>query len=146
MASATAAQGRRSIDRGARRRGDERCRAAERRQHETSPVALAAADREKITRSTSWRISAAAGEGSAREDRRRHDGLQEGAGRAAGDFEKAVDGCARRACQAAAKKAGASPTEGTVERVHPRRRQIGVLVEVNCETDFVARTTSSRRS
>ncbi|MBE3575929.1 MAG: translation elongation factor Ts [Firmicutes bacterium] len=57
-----------------------------------------------------------------------------------GDAEKAVAYLREKGLAAAAKKAGREATEGLVEAyIHPGGR-IGVLVEVNCETDFVANT------
>jgi len=59
---------------------------------------------------------------------------------AAGDVEKAIDLLRVRGLSKAAKKAGRDTSEGLVASyIHPGNR-IGVLVEVNCETDFVART------
>lgn len=58
----------------------------------------------------------------------------------AGNVEKAVDYLRSKGLSAAAKKVGRIATEGLVGAyVHPGGK-IGVLVEVNCETDFVART------
>jgi len=58
----------------------------------------------------------------------------------AGDLEKAIEILRVRGLSKAAKKAGRETTEGMVlSYIHPGNR-IGVLVEVNCETDFVART------
>ena len=58
----------------------------------------------------------------------------------AGDLEKAVDYLRQKGLAAAAKKADRVATDGAVGAyVHPGGK-IGVLVEVNCETDFVART------
>jgi len=59
---------------------------------------------------------------------------------AAGDVEKAVALLRERGLAAAAKRAGREAREGTVASyIHPGGR-VGVLIEVNCETDFVART------
>ncbi len=59
---------------------------------------------------------------------------------AAGDVDKAIDLLRVRGLSKAAKKAGRDTSEGlVVSYIHPGNR-IGVLVEVNCETDFVART------
>ncbi|MBN2406493.1 MAG: translation elongation factor Ts [Elusimicrobia bacterium] len=56
------------------------------------------------------------------------------------DIEKAVDYLRQKGKAAAAKKASRDASEGIVySYIHPGDR-IGVLVEVNCETDFVART------
>jgi len=57
-----------------------------------------------------------------------------------GDAEKAVEYIKKKGLAKAAKKAGAIAAEGVVHAyIHPGSR-IGVLVEVNCQTDFVART------
>ncbi len=57
-----------------------------------------------------------------------------------GDLEKAVDGLRKKGLAAAAKKAGRITAEGAVGSYIHAGGKIGVLVEVNCETDFVART------
>jgi len=57
-----------------------------------------------------------------------------------GDQEKAVDYLRRKGLAAAAKKASQEASEGLVGAyIHPGGK-IGVLVELNCVTDFVART------
>ena len=57
-----------------------------------------------------------------------------------GDIEKATALLRERGMASAAKRAGREANEGLVSRyIHPGSR-IGVLIEVNCETDFVART------
>ncbi|MEW6573033.1 MAG: translation elongation factor Ts [Bacillota bacterium] len=56
------------------------------------------------------------------------------------DIEKAIVFLREKGLAAAAKRAGRTASEGLVSAyVHPGNR-IGVLVEVNCETDFVAKT------
>ncbi|MGH7794406.1 MAG: translation elongation factor Ts [Candidatus Binatia bacterium] len=58
-----------------------------------------------------------------------------------GDVRKAVDYLRRKGLAAAAKKADRVAADGAVGAyVHPGGK-IGALVEINCETDFVARTT-----
>lgn len=57
-----------------------------------------------------------------------------------GDIEKAVDFLREKGLAAASKKAGRVATEGLVEAYIHAGGRIGVLVEVNCETDFVAMT------
>ena len=58
----------------------------------------------------------------------------------AGDLEKAVDALRKSGAAKAEKRSGRSANEGRVESyIHPGSR-VGVLIEVNCETDFVART------
>jgi elongation factor Ts len=59
----------------------------------------------------------------------------------AGDLENAVNYLRQKGLAAAAKKAERVAADGAVGAyVHPGGK-IGVLVEINCETDFVARTT-----
>jgi elongation factor Ts len=61
-------------------------------------------------------------------------------GEAQGDMEKAIDLLRKKGLSAAAKKAGRVTAEGAVGSYIHAGGKIGVLVEVNCETDFVART------
>ena len=56
-----------------------------------------------------------------------------------GDLEKAVDWLRAKGAAKAAKKAGRAATEGLVNAYIHGGGKLGVLVEVNCETDFVAR-------
>jgi len=56
-----------------------------------------------------------------------------------GDFEKAIDYLRQKGLASAAKKAGRTAAEGLVSS-YIHMDKIGVLVEVNCETDFVAKT------
>lgn len=56
-----------------------------------------------------------------------------------GDMEKAIDFLREKGLAAAAKKAGRIAAEGLVESYIHGEGRIGVLVEVNCETDFVAK-------
>ena len=57
-----------------------------------------------------------------------------------GDMDKAVDFLREKGLAAAAKKAGRIAAEGLVEAYIHGAGRIGVMVEVNCETDFVAKT------
>ena len=57
-----------------------------------------------------------------------------------GDLEKAIDFLREKGLAAAAKKSGRVTAEGLVESYIHGGGRIGVLVEVNCETDFVAKT------
>ncbi|WP_017813708.1 MULTISPECIES: translation elongation factor Ts [Paenibacillus] len=57
-----------------------------------------------------------------------------------GDIAKAVDVLREKGLSAAANKAGRAATEGTVESYIHAGGRIGVLVEINCETDFVGKT------
>ena len=59
---------------------------------------------------------------------------------AGGDMEKAVDVLRKKGLAAAAKRAGRVAAEGAVGSYIHAGGKIGVLVEVNCETDFVAKT------
>jgi elongation factor Ts len=57
-----------------------------------------------------------------------------------GDFENAIRYLRERGLAAAAKKAGRATAEGTIGSYIHAGGKIGVLIEINCETDFVART------
>jgi elongation factor Ts len=57
-----------------------------------------------------------------------------------GDFEKAIEYLRKKGIASAAKKAGRATKEGAVASYIHGEGRVGVLVEVNCETDFVART------
>lgn len=59
---------------------------------------------------------------------------------AGGDVEKAVTVLRTRGQAKAAKRAGRTTAQGTVGHYIHTGGQVGVLVEVNCESDFVART------
>lgn len=57
-----------------------------------------------------------------------------------GDLGKAVDYLRQKGLSLAAKKSGRAASEGLVSSYIHAGGRIGVLVEINCETDFVART------
>jgi elongation factor Ts len=57
-----------------------------------------------------------------------------------GDMEKAVDFLRKKGLATAAKRAGRATSEGTVQSYIHMGGKIGVMVEVDCETDFVAKT------
>lgn len=57
-----------------------------------------------------------------------------------GNFEKAVDYLRQKGLATAAKRAGRVASEGRIGSYIHAGAKIGVLVEVNCETDFVAKT------
>ncbi len=57
-----------------------------------------------------------------------------------GDIDKAIEFLREHGLAAAAKKAGRIATEGLVESYIHGGGRIGVLLEINCETDFVAKT------
>lgn len=61
-----------------------------------------------------------------------------------GDIQKAVELLREKGLSAAANKAGRVATEGLVESYIHGGGRVGVLVEVNCETDFVAKTEQFR--
>jgi len=57
-----------------------------------------------------------------------------------GDFDEATTILRKRGLASAAKKAGRATSEGTIGHRLSADRSAGILVEVNCESDFVART------
>ncbi len=57
-----------------------------------------------------------------------------------GDFEKAIEILRKKGLAKAAKKAGRETKEGLIISYIHHNGKIGVLLELNCETDFVART------
>jgi elongation factor Ts len=62
-----------------------------------------------------------------------------------GDFNKAVEFLREKAQATAEKRSDRVASEGTVELYSHGNGRVGVMVEVNCETDFVARSESFRR-
>lgn len=58
---------------------------------------------------------------------------------AKGDFEQAIDILRKKGIAAVARRAGRTAAEGLIDSYIHTGGKIGVLVEVNCETDFVAR-------
>jgi len=64
---------------------------------------------------------------------------------AGGDMDRAVEILREKGLASAQKRAGRSATQGVIDAyIHPNNT-VGVLVEVNCETDFVAKTDEFRR-
>lgn len=64
---------------------------------------------------------------------------------AEGDIEKAADLLRKKGAAVAEKRAGNITSEGLVHAyIHPGSR-VGVLIELNCETDFVARTEDMKQ-
>lgn len=61
-----------------------------------------------------------------------------------GDFEKAVDFLREKGLATAAKRSDRTASEGMVELYSHGGGRVGVMVEVNCETDFVARSEAFR--
>ncbi len=62
-----------------------------------------------------------------------------------GDFQKAVDYLREKGMATAAKRADRATANGMVELYSHGNGRVGVMVEVNCETDFVARSESFRQ-
>ncbi|MDI6795349.1 MAG: translation elongation factor Ts [Desulfatibacillaceae bacterium] len=58
-----------------------------------------------------------------------------------GDMEQAIDFLRKKGIATAQKRAGRSVSEGSVQSYIHMGGKIGVLVEINCETDFVAKNT-----
>jgi elongation factor Ts len=63
---------------------------------------------------------------------------------AGGDFDKAVDFLREKGLATAAKRSDRTASEGMVELYSHGGGRVGVMVEVNCETDFVARSEAFR--
>ena len=63
---------------------------------------------------------------------------------AEGDFDKAVDYLRQKGLAKAAKRSDRDASEGIVELYSHGDGRVGVMVEVNCETDFVARSDDFR--
>ena len=61
-------------------------------------------------------------------------------GETGGDMEKAVDLLRQKGLAVAQKRAGRSTSEGVVQTYIHAGGKLGVMIEVNCETDFVAKT------
>jgi elongation factor Ts len=62
-----------------------------------------------------------------------------------GDYQKAVDFLREKGMATAAKRADRQASNGTVELYSHGNGRVGVMVEVNCETDFVARSEQFRK-
>jgi len=61
-------------------------------------------------------------------------------GEADGDIKKAIDFLRKKGLAKAAKRAGRSTSEGVIYSYIHTGAKLGVLVEINCESDFVAKT------
>ena len=57
-----------------------------------------------------------------------------------GDMDKSIDFLRKKGLATAAKRAGRATSEGTIQSYIHMGGKIGVMVEINCETDFVAKT------
>jgi elongation factor Ts len=66
-------------------------------------------------------------------------------GETSGDFEKAIEYLRKKGIASASKKAGRATKEGAVFSYIHGEGKVGVLIEINCETDFVARTEQFRQ-
>jgi len=64
---------------------------------------------------------------------------------AAGDLDRAAEVLRAKGLAAAAKRAGREASEGLVDAYVHAGSRLGALVELNCETDFVARTEEFKR-
>ncbi len=62
-----------------------------------------------------------------------------------GDFDKAVNYLREKGLAMAAKRADRAASEGVVELYSHGNGRVGVMVEVNCETDFVGRSENFRK-
>ncbi|MBN2257648.1 MAG: translation elongation factor Ts [Anaerolineaceae bacterium] len=62
-----------------------------------------------------------------------------------GDFDKAVDYLREKGLAQAAKRAMRAASEGVIELYSHGNGRVGVMIEVNCETDFVARSDAFRK-
>ena len=62
-----------------------------------------------------------------------------------GDFDKAVDFLREKGIATAAKRADRTASQGVIELYSHGEGRVGVMVEVNCETDFVARSEGFRK-
>lgn len=62
-----------------------------------------------------------------------------------GDFNKAVDFLREKGVATAAKRADRTASQGVIELYSHGDGRVGVIVEVNCETDFVARSEDFRK-
>ena len=61
-----------------------------------------------------------------------------------GDFKKAVDWLREKGMSAAAKRSDRVASQGAIELYSHGNGRVGVMVEINCETDFVARAEAFR--
>lgn len=61
-----------------------------------------------------------------------------------GDFDKAVDFLRQKGLAKAAKRSDRDASEGVIELYSHGDSRVGVMVEINCETDFVARSEEFR--
>jgi elongation factor Ts len=62
-----------------------------------------------------------------------------------GDYEKAIEILKKKGIEAAEKKADRATAQGLIEAYIHQNGKVGVLLEILCETDFVARTEDFKR-
>src|SRR5512138_3674286 len=62
-----------------------------------------------------------------------------------GDYDKAVNFLREKGLAMAAKRSDRAASEGVIELYSHGNGRVGVMVEVNCETDFVARSEGFRK-
>ncbi len=62
-----------------------------------------------------------------------------------GDFDKALDFLREKGLAKAAKRSAREASEGVIELYSHGNGRVGVMVELNCETDFVARSEAFRK-
>jgi elongation factor Ts len=62
-----------------------------------------------------------------------------------GDFEQAKENLRKKGFESAAKRAERATAEGVIQSYIHHNSRLGVLVEINCESDFVARTEAFRK-
>jgi elongation factor Ts len=62
-----------------------------------------------------------------------------------GDYDKAVDFLREKGLAVAAKRADRTASDGVIELYSHGNGRVGVMVEINCETDFVARSENFRK-
>lgn len=63
----------------------------------------------------------------------------------AGDFDKAKEVLRKKGFEASAKRADRATGEGVIAHYIHHNQRLGALVEINCESDFVARTEDFRK-
>ena len=99
------------------------------------------ADERRASRIDEWQITADQVKAAARQDRRGHDGVQGARSRRpTATRRRPIDLLRKKGLASAAKRAGRATSNGVVGSYIHMGGKVGVLVEVNCETDFVART------
>ena len=83
--------------------------------------------------------------GSPPEDWRGHDGCKKALEETNGDMEKAAEHLRAKGIAKAEKRRASRRSEGVIGSYIHHNGKVGVMVEVNCETDFVARTDDFKK-